>query len=59
MKKIVPEPTEDLHTNSSYPGQSLSTAILQGLVPIEKVLMNLCHYLIFSMECPRDDVTRQ
>jgi len=49
MKKIVPDPPEDLHTKFALPpGQSLSTAIFQGLVPIEEVLMNLCHYLIFS-----------
>ncbi|HKS15335.1 MAG TPA: hypothetical protein VJS90_20080 [Pseudomonas sp.] len=49
MKKIVPDPPEDLHTKFELPpGQSLSAAIFQGLVPIEEVLMNLCHYLIFA-----------
>ena len=49
MKKIVPDPPEDLHAKFELPpGQSLSAAIFQGLVPIEEVLMNLIHYLLFS-----------
>ncbi len=49
MKKIVPDPPEDLHTKFSLPpGQSLSTAILEGAVPIEEVLMNVCHFMFIA-----------
>ncbi|WP_194788320.1 hypothetical protein [Pseudomonas sp. UFMG81] len=49
MKKIVPDPPEDLHAKFEHPpGQSLSTAILEGAVPIEEVLMNVCHFMFIA-----------
>ena len=49
MKKIVPDPPEDLHAKFQLPpGQSLSTAILEGAVPIEEVLMNVCHFMFIA-----------
>lgn len=49
MKKIVPDPPENLHAKFQLPpGQSLSTAILEGAVPIEEVLMNVCHFMFIA-----------
>ena len=49
MKKIVPDPPQDLARRFELPaGMSLSTAILEGLVPIEEVLSNACHFMLFA-----------
>ncbi|MFK0314395.1 hypothetical protein ACIQUF_24595 [Pseudomonas sp. NPDC090233] len=45
MKKIVPDPP---HTFELPPGKSLSRAISEGIVPMEIVLMNVTHYLMFA-----------
>jgi hypothetical protein len=48
-EKIVPDPPEDLHAKLQLPpGQSLSTALLEGAVPIEEVLMNVCHFMFIA-----------
>lgn len=49
MKKIVPDPPEDLHRTFNIPaGQSLSAAIFEGLVPIDAVLSNACKCMLHS-----------
>lgn len=49
MKKIVPDPPEDLSRRFKLPpGTALSTAIAEGLIPIEEVLSNACHFLLYA-----------
>ncbi|MDF0729750.1 hypothetical protein P0Y43_03275 [Pseudomonas entomophila] len=49
MKKIVPDPPADLHRTFDIPaGQSLSTAIFEGLVPIDAVLSNACKSMLHT-----------
>jgi len=49
MKKNVPDPPENLLRKFAVPaGKSLSTAILEGLVPIEEVLSNACHFMLHA-----------
>jgi len=63
MKKIVPDPP---HTFELPPGKSLSRAIVENMVPMEFVLMNVTHYLMFAysdsrraLERIEDEETRQ
>lgn len=63
MKKIVPDPP---HQFCISPEKSLARAIQDGLVPMEYVLMNVSHYLMFAFsDCHRaldridDSETRQ
>ena len=63
MKKIVPDPP---HTFELPPGKSLSRAIGENMVPMEFVLMNVTHYLMFAysdsrraLERIEDEETRQ
>ncbi|WP_416467703.1 hypothetical protein [Pseudomonas sp. LFS044] len=63
MKKIVPDPP---HVFELPPGKSLSRAISDGIVPIEFVMMNVTHYLMFAysdsrraLERIEDEETRQ
>ncbi|WDY56686.1 hypothetical protein [Pseudomonas sp. PSKL.D1] len=45
MKKIVPDPP---HLFELPTGKSLSNAISEGIVPMEHVLANAAHYLMFA-----------
>ncbi|MCO7517762.1 hypothetical protein NJF44_23685 [Pseudomonas guariconensis] len=63
MKKLVPDPP---HTFDLPKGTSLSHAINDGIVPMEFVLMNVSHYLMFAysdsrraLERIEDEETRQ
>jgi hypothetical protein len=63
MKKIVPDPP---YTFDLPPGKTLSRAISEGIVPMELVLMNVSHYLMFAysdsrraLERIEDEETRQ
>jgi len=63
MKKIVPDPP---HNFELPPGKSLSRAIGDKIVPMEYVLMNVSHYLMFAysdsrraLERIEDEETRQ
>ncbi|MFJ4396667.1 hypothetical protein [Pseudomonas sp. NPDC089396] len=63
MKKIVPDPP---YTFDLPPGKTLSRAISEGIVPMEFVLMNVSHYLMFAysdsrraLERIEDEETRQ
>ncbi|MFJ4157661.1 hypothetical protein ACIPZF_23030 [Pseudomonas sp. NPDC089752] len=55
MKKIVPDPP---HTFELPPGKSLSRAISEGIVPMEFVLMNVSHYLMFAYSDSRRALER-
>lgn len=55
MKKIVPDPP---HVFELPPGKSLSRAISDGIVPIEFVLMNVSHYLMFAYSDSRRALER-
>jgi len=55
MKKIVPDPP---HTFELPPGKSLSRAISDGIVPIEFVMMNVTHYLMFAYSDSRRALER-
>ncbi|WP_085677865.1 MULTISPECIES: hypothetical protein [unclassified Pseudomonas] len=63
MKKIVPDPPFNL---DPQPGKVLSRAISEGIVPMDYVLMNVSHYLMFAysdsrraLERIEDEETRQ
>ncbi|WP_286914184.1 MULTISPECIES: hypothetical protein [unclassified Pseudomonas] len=63
MKKIVPDPP---YSFALPPGKTLSRAISEGIVPMEHVLMNVSHYLMFAysdsrsaLERIEDEETRQ
>lgn len=63
MKKIVPDPPHNLDLK---PGKVLSRAISEGIAPMEYVLMNASHYLMFTysdsrlaLERMEDEETRQ
>ncbi|WP_043273376.1 hypothetical protein [Pseudomonas sp. GM84] len=63
MKKIVPDPP---YTFDLPQGKTLSRAISEGIVPMEFVLMNVSHYLMFAysdsrraLERIEDEETRQ
>jgi len=63
MKKIVPGPP---YTFDLPQGKTLSRAISEGIVPMEFVLMNVSHYLMFAysdsrraLERIEDEETRQ
>ncbi|MFK0310558.1 hypothetical protein ACIQUF_04870 [Pseudomonas sp. NPDC090233] len=63
MKKIVPDPP---HTFELPAGKTLSRAIGERVVPIEHVLLNVSHYLMFAysdsrraLERIEDEETRQ
>lgn len=55
MKKIVPDPP---HVFELPPGKSLSRAISDGIVPIEFVMMNVTHYLMFAYSDSRRALER-
>jgi len=55
MKKIVPDPP---HTFDLPAGKSLSRAISEGIVPMEFVLMNVSHYLMFAYSDSRRALER-
>ncbi|MFJ4348095.1 hypothetical protein [Pseudomonas sp. NPDC089401] len=63
MKKIVPDPPQFYGLK---PGKPLSRAICEGVGPMEYVLMNISHYLMFAysdsrraLERIEDEETRQ
>lgn len=63
MKKVVPDPP---HAFDLPPGKTLCRAIGEGIVPMEHVLMNVSHYLMFAysdsrraLERIEDEETRQ
>lgn len=55
MKKIVPDPP---YTFDLPPGKTLSRAISEGIVPMEFVLMNVSHYLMFAYSDSRRALER-
>ncbi len=63
MKKIVPDPP---HQFALPPDKSLARAIHDGVVPMEYVLANVSHYLMFAfsdshraLDRIEDEETRQ
>ncbi|QXH51923.1 hypothetical protein KSS94_01900 [Pseudomonas fakonensis] len=63
MKKIVPDPP---HQFALPPEISLARALQDGVVPMEYVLMNVSHYLMFAfsdshraLDRIEDEETRQ
>lgn len=55
MKKLVPDPP---HVFDLPQGKSLSRAISEGIVPMEFVLMNVSHYLMFAYSDSRRALER-
>jgi len=55
MKKIVPDPP---YTFDLPQGKTLSRAISEGIVPMEFVLMNVSHYLMFAYSDSRRALER-
>lgn len=63
MKKLVPDPPHHFDLPSD---KTLTNAVSDGIVPIDHVLMNVTHYLMFAysdsrraLERIEDEETRQ